>query len=88
MQQAPTYFGPISYRIESQARAGKILATIEFGKPSRLPQSLLIRFRHPEGKPIRSVTVDGQDWKDFDSAKEWVRIETPSRSRYSIVGTY
>ena len=87
VRKAPTYFGPISFRIESHARSGKILSSVEFEKPAR-PQSLFIRFRHPDRKPIRSVTVDGADWKDFDSAKEWVRIEGPSHDKYSIVANY
>ncbi len=87
VQKAPTYFGPISFRIESQARAGKIVATVEFEGTSR-PQILLIRFRHPQEKPILSVTVDGQDWQDFNHGKEWVRIENPLRGNYSIVAKY
>ncbi len=87
VERAPTYFGPVSYRIESQAGAGKILATVEFAGQHR-PQSLLVRFRHPGEKPIRSVTVDGQDWNDFDAGKEWVRIGNPARSRHSVVVSY
>ncbi|HYM05071.1 MAG TPA: hypothetical protein VEU11_00785 [Terriglobales bacterium] len=85
--RAPTYFGPVSFQIQSQARSGKILATIEFEGSNR-PQFLLIRFRHPEEKPIRSVTLDSQDWRDFDSRKEWVRIENPSHRRYSVEARY
>ena len=87
VRRAPTYFGPVSLQMESQARSGKILATVEF-EGNNPPQLLLIRVRHPDGKPIRSITVDGQDWKDFDSRKEWVVIRNPSRSRYSIVAGY
>ena len=87
VRKAPTYFGPVSLQMESQARSGKILATVEFEGNNR-PQVLLIRVRHPEEKPIRSVTVDGQDWKDFDRGKEWVLIRNPSRSRYSVVAGY
>ncbi|HKW97538.1 MAG TPA: hypothetical protein VJN43_07375 [Bryobacteraceae bacterium] len=87
VQRAPTYFGPVSYLIESHARGGKISATVEFPAASR-PQTLLIRFRHPDAKPIRSVTLDGQDWKDFDAAKEWVRIPNPSQARYTLSASY
>jgi hypothetical protein len=87
VSKAPTYFGPVSLQMESQAHSGKILATVEFEGNNR-PQLLLIRFRHPDEKPMRSITVDGQDWKDFDSSKEWVVIRNPSRSRYSVVAGY
>jgi len=87
VQRAPTYFGPVSYRIESQAAAGRIMGTIQFERENR-PRTLLIRFRHPEERMIRSVSVDGRDWKDFDAAKEWVRIENPARNRYFVVVSY
>jgi hypothetical protein len=87
VQRAPTYFGPVSYRIESHAAEGRIIGTIQFERENR-PRTLLVRFRHPEEKPMRSVAVDGQAWKDLDAAKEWVRIENPVRNRYSLVVSY
>jgi len=87
VQRAPTYFGQVSFHIESQVQSGRIIATVEFAGQNR-PQTLLVRFRHPEEKPIRSETVDGQDWKDFDTQKEWVRIANPVRDRYSVVAIY
>ena len=48
----------------------------------------LIRFRHPQDTEMRSVEVDGQDWKDFDAGKEWVRIQNPRHNRYSVVVDY
>jgi len=44
--------------------------------------------RHPEGKKIAAVTVNGQAWKDFDPEKEWVRIPKPDRGTYEIVAAY
>ena len=41
---------------------------------ARPPQTVLVRFRHPERKPIKSVTVNGEAWSDFDPAKEVVRL--------------
>jgi hypothetical protein len=45
---------------------------------------LLVRFRHPENMPIRSVQVNGENWTDFDRAKEWVRIANPTQASYTI----
>jgi hypothetical protein len=87
VQRAPTYFGPVSFRIESRSRTGTIAATIEL-EGRNGPQSLLVRLRHPEEKPIRSVTVNSRDWQDYDSGKEWVRIENPSEGKYSVVANY
>ena len=35
---------------------------------------VLVRFRHPKAVPIKSVTVNGKAWSDFDPAKEVVRL--------------
>lgn len=87
VQNAPTWFGRLSYHVESQARSGRITATIALaGQPG--PQTLLVRLRHPAGQPIRSVTVNGQNWTDFDRDKEWVRIENPQAREYAIVASY
>lgn len=74
VKNAPTFFGPVSYRIESHAGAGAIDATIE--PPTRsAPKQIVLRLRHPEGKAIRKVAVNGKDHAAFDAAKEIIRIE-------------
>jgi hypothetical protein len=87
LDRAPTYFGPVNLRIESAAANGKLTAHIELTE-ERPPKTLLVRLRHPERSPIRSVTVHGADWKDFDPAREWVRIPQPRRAQYHIVCNY
>jgi hypothetical protein len=48
-------------------------ATVEM--PSRTPpHTVLLRFRHPKMSPIKSATVNGQPWSNFDPAKEIVRL--------------
>jgi hypothetical protein len=73
VRNAPTYFGPLAYEIVSDVDHGRITATVEM--PSRTPpQTVLVRFRHPQRKPIKSATVNGKAWSDFDPAKEVVRL--------------
>jgi hypothetical protein len=73
--------------IDSQAASGRILADIEMPGRGR-PGALLVRLRHPENRRIRSVTVNGRNWTDFDPAREWVRIPSPTEARYSVVVRY
>jgi hypothetical protein len=87
VRRAPTYFGPLSMTIDSQAASGRILADIEMPGRGR-PGALLVRLRHPENRRIRSVTVNGRNWTDFDPAREWVRIPSPTEARYSVVARY
>ncbi len=87
VSNAPTYFGNVSYTIQSQVASGKITASVDLANQPA-PETLLIRFRGPQAKPMRSVTVNGQNWTDFDAAKEWVRIKKPSQKHYEIVVSY
>ena len=73
VKNAPTYFGTVAYEIVSDADHGKIAATVEM--PSRNPpKSVLLRFRHPKALPMKSVTVNGSPWTDFDPAKEVISL--------------
>lgn len=87
VEQAPTYYGQLSLNVKSKAASGQLAAQIEMPK-RRSPNRLLVRFRHPQGRPMRSVTVNGQEWGSFDTRKEWVVIEKPVRDRYAIVARY
>jgi hypothetical protein len=70
---APTRFGPAGYEIVSDVDHNRIVATVDV--PSRKqPKNVLLRLRHPKAAPIKSVTVDGKPWTDFDSGKEMVRL--------------
>jgi hypothetical protein len=68
-----TEFGPISYSVRSKLASGTVEA--EISPPRRNPASKLkVRFRVPENRNMKSVTVNGQKWTDFDPAGEWVTI--------------
>ena len=70
---APTHFGTVSYEIVSDAGNGTIAATVEM--PSRrAPKAILLRLRHPKAASIKSVTMNGRPWTDFDAAKEAIRL--------------
>jgi len=87
VKRAPTWFGNVSYDLQSLASSGSIKATFQFdGRQS--VKRVLLRLRHPEQLPIRSVTVNGEKWQDFDAVKEWVRIPNPDGRAYTIVASY
>jgi hypothetical protein len=87
VQRAPTRYGRLSFVMRSEAAAGRITAEIRMPDRS-YPKLLLVRLRHPQKKPTRSVTVNGQNWTGFDPAKEWIRIQNPEQKRYMIVAQY
>jgi hypothetical protein len=87
IERAPTHFGTLNFRLQSQTARGLIQAELDL--PARNPpDSLFLRFRHPERHPMRAVTVNGRDWTDFDPDQEWIRIAIPRARRYSVVARY
>jgi hypothetical protein len=74
VKRADTVFGHVSYRITSHVNQGYIDA--EIAVPARqTPSEIVVRLRHPEGKQIKSVIVNGAPHTDFDPAREIVRIK-------------
>lgn len=83
---APTLFGPTSYRIDSHVADGHIDATIE--PPGRFAlKEIVVRLRHPEGKPMRMVSVNGRPHENFDVGKQIVRIE-PGSEKVTVRAEY
>ncbi len=73
VEAAPTSFGKVGYEITSHLAQGFIEARIEPPMGEGLRQ-VVLRLRHPEGKPIRSVTADGKRHSAFDREKGLVVI--------------
>ena len=73
VRDAPTHFGAVGFEIVSAVNDGSIAATVEM--PSRAsPKTVLLRLRHPEETPIKSLSVNGQPWADYDPGQELVRL--------------
>jgi hypothetical protein len=73
VKNAPTHFGSVDYEIVSDVDHGKITATVKM--PARhSAKEVWLRLRHPKSAPIKSVAVNGKDWKDFDPSKEVVKL--------------
>ncbi len=71
LNHAPTYFGPVSYRIRSSASS----VTAEVTLPSRNPyRAAYLMVRFPGDKPIRGVEIDGKSWRDFDSVAQRIHL--------------
>ena len=74
VKNAPTHFGTVAYEIVSEVDNGKISATVEL--PSRkTPKEVILRFRHPKAAPMKSVTVNGKPWTEFNKDKETIALK-------------
>jgi hypothetical protein len=86
VRNSPTHFGTVAYEIVSDVDSGKISATVEM--PLRkAPKEVLLRLRHPKAVPIKSVTVNGKESKEFDTAREVVRLSNFS-GRAAVTVSY
>jgi hypothetical protein len=87
VERLPTYFGELSATIESRAKSSEMRAEVRIAGERR-PAALHVRFRHPDRQTMKSVTVNGRPWKDFDAAGEWVRVRPMGDERQVIVVRY
>jgi hypothetical protein len=87
VKNAPTWFGSVSFEVQSSANSGTIRAALQIGghEPGT---SVLLRIRHPLGKRMQHVTVNGKPWQDFEPEKEWVRIPNAGSASYAVVASY
>ena len=77
-QNAPTNFGRAGYLIKSAVESGVIEAVIN--PPTANPPSrIVLRLRHPDEKPIKSVTVNGKPHADFASKVETISLKPGSK---------
>ena len=84
VRRAPTAFGPVSFTILSEVNRGRIQALID--PPTRQPpRCIRLRLRHPKGRPIRAVTVNGAPTDAFQG--DWVFL-TPQGVPLSIAVRY
>jgi hypothetical protein len=73
VRQAPTHFGPVDYAISSSVNDGYI--DVQIQPPTRNPPSeIVVRLRHPDEKPIRSVVLNGKPHVNFDWQAQVVRL--------------
>ncbi|MHB1457064.1 MAG: NPCBM/NEW2 domain-containing protein [Armatimonadota bacterium] len=86
IKDAPSFFGIVSYTITSHVKQGYIEAAVDAPKRTS-PDKLVIRLRHPDGKKIKRVFVNGKEFDDFDSIREIVTIRRP-KERISIRAEY
>lgn len=72
---APTRFGVVDLEATSSLRDGTIsvrLSRRPVSATQDAPAEYSLHLRHPDGRPIRGVTVNGRAWREFDA--ESVRL--------------
>jgi hypothetical protein len=84
---APTRFGEVGYQIRSHAADGYIEAVIE--PPSRNSlKAMVLRLRHPEGKQIQAVAVNGSSSTEFDADEGTILLNPGPEGRLIVRADY
>ena len=87
VEQAPTAFGEVNYKIASHVKNGYIEA--EITPPVRKkPDTIVIRLRHPQEKKFKAILVNGRKYDDFDREKEIVRLKNFDGKKVTIRAEY
>ncbi len=86
IRNAPTRFGPVSYTITSSIAAGRIDAVVQLPENCSAGK-IVLRLRHPDGKPMQSVTIQGQSHPDFNPQNETITF-APVEPTLTICAKY
>jgi hypothetical protein len=87
IERAATHFGSLSFKIKSEVYSGKITAVL-YSPERNSPKNIYVRLRHPESKPIKSVTLNGKRYDKFDAEKEWVILSGTVSGVQEVVAGY
>ncbi|MFH1742841.1 MAG: hypothetical protein ABIH23_27880, partial [bacterium] len=74
IENAITYFGRMSMRIESNISDDRIRMSLDLPKRNP-PKRVYVRFRHPDGKRMARCYVNGASYENYDPEKEIVILE-------------
>jgi hypothetical protein len=87
IERAATYFGPLSFQIKSQSDKDQITAVLN--PPERnAPRNIYVRLRHPGSKLMRSVTLNGKPYNNFDATMEWIKLDGTIRGVQELTAHY
>ncbi|WP_165233180.1 hypothetical protein [Aquisphaera insulae] len=74
LDRAHTRWGEVSVRYVPRAGGEDILTARVRLRLNARPPKVLVRFRHPENRPIKNVTVNGRPHAAFDAGKQDVDV--------------
>ncbi|HVZ32062.1 MAG TPA: hypothetical protein VG963_06545, partial [Polyangiaceae bacterium] len=84
---APTRWGRIGFAIASHIKRGEIAARLELPKSGLLAVTKL-RLRAPGQARIKSVTLNGEPWTQFEPAGEIITIPSGTSGSVEVVARY
>ncbi len=87
IERAASHFGPLSIQWESRVAEGIVKVTLS-PPPRNRPETIYLRIRHPQGKLLQSVLLNGKTYDKIDREKEWIVLPGTVAGRQEIVAHY
>ena len=87
VSSAPTQWGRVSYSLRSRLGEGRVEAEVNLPS-SPFAAAVKIRLRVPEGNRIRSVTLNGKGWTQFDPGGETITLPAGLSGKVSLAISY
>jgi hypothetical protein len=84
---APTRWGRLSYTIESRLATHAIDAHMDLPVTASGAR-IKLRLRVPEGNRIRSVTLQGKPWTQFDAETETITLPAGTTGKLELKVSY
>jgi hypothetical protein len=86
VSEAPTRWGRIGFSISSHIKTGDITAKVQL--PSSFGAVTNLRLRAPGDAKIKSVTLNGKIWKQFNPSDETITIPSGMSGTVNLVAKY
>jgi hypothetical protein len=86
VEDAPTQWGRIGFSMTSHVKSGNVAAEVNL--PKGFAAATKLRFRTPGSSPLKSVTLNGKAWDNFDADSETVTIPSGTGGTVNIVANY
>jgi hypothetical protein len=86
ISEAPTRWGRVGFSLKSHLKEGTIAANVEL--PSAFSAQTNLRLRAPGNAKLKSVTLNGKAWTQFDADDETITIPAGTSGTVSLVARY
>jgi hypothetical protein len=86
VSDAPTRWGRIGYSIVSHVKEGTIHAKVEL--PASFTALTNLRLRAPGDAKLKSVTLNGKAWTQFDPTEETITLPAGTTGTVNLVAQY
>lgn len=86
VENAPTRWGRLHLKITSQIASGSIAAQLKL--PPGFAATTKLRLRAPKNASLKSVTLNGKAWHNFDARSETITIPPGGTHLFRVVAHY